>query len=844
MGEEKHFMKILLDRVKSVIGPSLFLTFTFFVFGPLQLYMTNADEFWFSFLDVLGICVLSGLVVFLVCIGVGYVIPEKWKPYYICLLFGLALAMYIQGNYVFTDYGTLDGESINWSQYKGTAVWNSILWAVCIVLPFVLRKLISKIWTVICEYVPYGIIAVQLITLITVGLTMEAKPVELTLSNKNIFELSKNDNTIVFILDCYDSAVYQEFIEKHPEYAQTLLNEFTYYPDTVGGATRTHFALPFILTGVLYQQGESYVEYIDRAFEETRFYDRLSNNAYSIGLYTKNDFVSPKMVGSISNIIDEGMKVGSYPKLAYYLYRFTSFSYFPHILKKAVWMYSGDFANAVDTSISEDSAYTIDDAKFYDNLVETGLTATSEKNAFRLYHLMGAHGPYTLSAQSDRVSQGTSQDEQLMGVMHILETYFNQMKELGIYDSANIIVMADHGERNVEQNPLLLVKQGQKTQEYTVDSRPVSYINNLPPTLLELIGESTTAGKSISQLTDEDNQKRYFYRQTGQNNVLVLREYVIEGNAQDQKTCAETGKVIPLYATDESNGDGYQLGTQLFFDNRATAMPYIVSGFSGNEPTHTWSNENESVLQLKMEEDVESDLYVTFEFAFAIKDRMRVSVYANDTLIGNYRIEQKQLSFVVPQESMDDSELVLCIQYWDAMIPAEVIPGGDVRNLALAYYSMVIDTYNPDNDLYLSPSIDMEKVDLIDFSAEGNSEDYLGTGWHGQEAERRWTSPAAEMTLVFEKGVYNTIQIDANPYAPSGPTKVFLNGQELGVIESNGSHTFTIPNDVVQEGEWQTLSFETEQATSPKEAGESEDGRLLGVFVSQIQLLRSDEVSG
>ena len=37
-----------LDNVLEVLLPSLFLSFTFFIFGPIEIYMTNISDFWFQ----------------------------------------------------------------------------------------------------------------------------------------------------------------------------------------------------------------------------------------------------------------------------------------------------------------------------------------------------------------------------------------------------------------------------------------------------------------------------------------------------------------------------------------------------------------------------------------------------------------------------------------------------------------------------------------------------------------------------------------------------------------------------------------------------------------------------
>ena len=701
--------------------------FTFFIAAPLQLYFTNSGELWFSVQSVFLICVCCGIFCFVLLSGMGLLLPPKVRRVYTALLLGGALALYVQGNLIPTDYGVLDGEGIDWTQYAGTAVWNTVLWVVCIAVPVVCTQLFPKAEKAILNYGSGILLAIQVIAVGIMGFTSQSPDKNMILTYDGAFELSQNENTIVFILDCYDSSTFSDFIEAHPQYCDALLADFVYYPDTVGGATRTEFALPYILTGLYYQEGESYQEYIDRSFSETELYSALKNENYSIGLYTDGKFVSPLLAGTIDNLTEDDMRIGSYPKLAYYLYRFAAFRYFPHILKKVAWMYSGDFNQAVEMNVTGGSSYTVDDVRFYTALSEQGLTAERSENAFRLYHLMGAHPPYTLNAHTERVQEGTSQDEQLQGVMNILETYFSQMKALGIYDDANIIIMADHGSKNAEQNPLLLLKRGAETTEYTVSRLPVSFAN-LKPTLLSLIGVNSEE-KSIFDLTEDDNQIRYFYRKSGGNRQLFLREYVIEGFAGDSNAVQTTGVEIPLYGSDASGGASYVLGTELYFDNRATALPYMESGFSGNEPAQTWANAEQSVLVIPLETPPDGDLVADFGLNALIQTPQRVSVSINDMLLNHYCIEGNSFCFFIPQEFLsEDDTLTIRFDHWDAMRPSDRIPGSDGRLLSIAFASMVIDRADQvKGGIYETPTFEPAEDETppnfsLDGSAEGSSE--------------------------------------------------------------------------------------------------------------------------
>lgn len=574
----------------------VFLSMTFFIFGPLSLYLTNRREMWFGLGDVLAVCALCGVVVPMVLWLLGRCIPsQRIREWYVCLLFGLTLALYVEGNYlsVFTDYGTLNGENVDWSTYGFTAIWNTIAWFLCIALPFVIRRLVRG-WKKVLLFLSLAVTGMQVIALgsmlVRDGTDGETVERNYSLTSKDMFDLSEDENFIIFILDYYDAKDFTDLLKNHPELKEEPFSNFVYYPDTVCTSARTPLALPNILTGKPYITEEPYNEYLAHSFESAPLYPTLEEADYDIGIYTRSEFVSPMMADRVVNMTDGRQQIGSWPKFAYYLYRFTAVRYFPHVLKRAVWMYSGDFDLAADTSSGESSAYIIDDARFYEKLTREGITTRNSVNAFRIYHLMGAHPPYTLDQNSRRADHETSMEEQELGVMNILNTYFDMMKELGIYESANIIVMADHGVYDQSQNSLLLIKHAMETPSFTVSDKAVSY-ENLMPTMVSFLGGTVEDGKTIDQLEVGDNEERMHYMErTGDWGTPHAVEYVIHGPAGDPASATATGKHYKVFAVGSAT-EPYELGTTLYFgfDHNATGNTYAVSGLLPIESNKTWS---------------------------------------------------------------------------------------------------------------------------------------------------------------------------------------------------------------------------------------------------------------
>ena len=120
------------------------LAFTLCLFGPLDLFFNNYEELWFHFQDIIGGVAVIALILFLCCTLLGTLLRGKLHSIYMALMFGGLLGLYVQGSFMNKDYGSLDGTAVDWSAYTGYGVVNTLIWAVCILLPLVLMLVLRE----------------------------------------------------------------------------------------------------------------------------------------------------------------------------------------------------------------------------------------------------------------------------------------------------------------------------------------------------------------------------------------------------------------------------------------------------------------------------------------------------------------------------------------------------------------------------------------------------------------------------------------------------------------------------------------------------------------------------
>ena len=825
----------------NVIGAliSAFFAITFSFFGPLGLYLSNVSEFWFSIGDIWFLPVIGGIITFLICFGISALFKGKAREVFHSFLFGVTLGLYIQGNWISTDYGVLDGKNIDWSKYSSVAIINSIIWVLCISLPIILRKKLINSWKKVISIISIFLVLVQVITLfaLLIMTDLNQNNYEAYLTTDGQFELSNNSNIIIFILDAFDSTFFSQLLEQNPE-IKDRFEDFTYYPDMVAGGATTKIAMPAILTGIPYTVPLSYKDYIDYAYTQTNLYKTLKDYNYNIGIYTLSTFVSSNHKNIIDNLITGKMKISSYSSLTKYLYKLTAFKYMPHILKNKFWLHS-DIFNELQSSNTA-TTWNSDNVLFFNRLKEEGIKIIDEGNSFKIYYLLGAHPPYNMNEFAERVTQEkTSQLRQAKGCLYIIEEYINQLKQAGIYENSTIIVMADHGDIGHHHNPLFLIKESGKNHKFETSYSPVSYYD-LHATLLYLItGEKKDNARTIFDFSEGDQRTRYFYFNASNNAVTSIIEYKITGFAGDDRTVLETGKVYSGN-TDNVNGDyNYILGTVLNFGPNGEAIKHCTKGFSGIDMNdYTWTDEKLAEMQFELSKVPSKDLVVkAYAMVYNHVGPQRMIVKVKDNIVhADIYDEISTIEFSIPKEMINDNNLKLNFEFPDAVCPQELYgPGFDARTLAFAFMTISISEGIHEADTISSYLLG----DVIEFKKGNDGTRYFKYGINKLNKNYAWSNGKKSWLIMKTDNSNNDLLCSIN-FAN------ILNNTQQILVSSNGlplyngtvtndkkSIEFIIPREAIISNII-SLDFEYPDAARPIDLGFNEDKRILAVAFNSI----------
>lgn len=470
------------DRIFRLLPPTIFLIFTFAIYMPSSLYLSNINDFALDYSKVLPLILMVSFVVLLIIYIIGFIIPVKRIfDSYVLIVFSLALGFYIQGNFLNPAFDSLNGNEIDWSAYKVNGIISILAWIICFVVPQVVYVLKKNVMDLIAKWGSYFVTAMQFVSLVVIILTTH-KTVsnDFAVTKNGEFELSENNNTIMFVVDTLDASWFEDMLLTN-DYYKDKLKDFTYFNDAVAGGSPTILGIPTLLTGKIDMHAEQDTsDYYKEAYGNSTLFKELQDSNCQVKLFTEFFYLDYCDKDNVDNLkMEQKYVVSSKKGFTETLYKFVSFYAMPQFLKQNFWLYTGDFSQYVTLQDNTSDLYQMDDPQFYKDYKKSGITTQNKKDTFVMYHLNGAHGPYVMDENANAVPQDSvGIDSQIRGSFKIITEFMDELKAKGLYDKSTIIITADHGGVDVYSNPAVLVKARNTQQnELAVSDSKITFAN-------------------------------------------------------------------------------------------------------------------------------------------------------------------------------------------------------------------------------------------------------------------------------------------------------------------------------------------------------------------------------
>ena len=324
---------------------------------------------------------------------------------------------------------------------------------------------------------------------------------EMVLTYENLHELSSGKNIVVFLVDRFDAKYYRKMEKKYPDFFQGL-DGFTYYNDYTSLHCRTYPGVASILTNLEHDYTSKKANAFDYFYSNGGTMRTLHDHGYTLNVYTETSYVY-----NDATLMSEYVSNTGYVSL------------------------SEEFLVGADATV--DLLERIKSRDFY---------TVDSKGQFTFIHLYGCHN-------TDKNSYENIED-----TFEIIYYYIEQMKTLGVYDDATIVITGDHAaalsdskyigkasssDDGTRVTAMLFKRSGDSGVALRRSEAQISQ-DELWATIFESEGMlSEKKGDSFFDIPEgEDRERRYLfymYKNAKNNNLKYSQviEYKITGTAND-----------------------------------------------------------------------------------------------------------------------------------------------------------------------------------------------------------------------------------------------------------------------------------------------------------------------
>ena len=563
-------------RLHLVAFPALLGPFVLFLLGPHTIYDTNRSEFSAGFTDIawpwLLMAVGGGWAILL---GIGCVVcllSDRLARLYAALLFAVGVLVWAQGNLLVADYGLLFGEGLDLSRHIWRAPYELGLWAGGVGLAVVFARRVSTVAAVGSQL----LIALQMIALLLPIFTPDREThVDAPgwrFPPGEIYQLSRDHNVIHIVLDAFLSETFGEVIEREPRTFDRDFSGFIFFADHLGAFPTTRASMPAMLTGLAYRNERPLDTFILENIKDRSIFSVLAGHGYHINAVTFHGQEHPPALfptGQTTVRYTIPTPYGGYRDYLQFataqLVDLSLFRHVPHGFKS--WVYN-DQAWLLGSWYSEQrrarNARASNHAAFLEEFAGR-MTVAQDEPVYTFIHVALPHPPYVVDAECAFIGPQRASRASYAGqgrcALAVVQTLFDRLRTLGVYDRTAIVLTSDHGwnklrpdhplegvttpggnldDVGVRAMPLLAVKPTGSSGPLRTSYAPTA-ITDIPATILDLISirNDQLPGRSALQIDPNVSRRRTYARHSWENAawgrayVDLLHVFSIDGRITD-----------------------------------------------------------------------------------------------------------------------------------------------------------------------------------------------------------------------------------------------------------------------------------------------------------------------
>ena len=576
MADQNNSKLSIFRKTLSVLPPAIFILLNIFLFGPFTIYQGNIDEFAFSFPSIIRNFLFPSLILVSIVTMLGLFLSPKLHKRYVVILFMFGILIWLQGNIFVWDYGVFGKGEINWATAEGRKWIDTTTWIVLLLSAIIFYK---QLYTITRSA---SILFVSLQTILLIYYSVQQPEIwkEKAISSRTpegIYQFSSKQNVIHIILDELQSDIFQRVIAEDPNHYNSVFEGFTFFKEATGSFPTTIMSIPAYLSGQVYQTDVTIQDFVDTVYKGKTIPNVLFNKGYEVDLAAEQAWYG---YGRHTNWyyipVPYGVAIDEYEQAnTDFMLNLILFRCSPYYVKRAI---AGKLPEVAFFNQKEEQSYDalrhFSHKSFLQDLIDS-MSVKRDKPLYKLIHLTTTHWPTVLNNNCEYAGEilpftwKNIEIQAKCSLDHFI-VYLDKLKSLGIYDSALIIVNADHGywkipnsksqvslqnldkqldkdfrdeedfaEKMCASAPLMLIKLPHaKGPMKTSDALTAIY--DMPATLSSLLhlNEKFT-GKSVFEIDSNEVRDRRFYyyyeiNLRGDKYFDRVDEYLIKGKARDR----------------------------------------------------------------------------------------------------------------------------------------------------------------------------------------------------------------------------------------------------------------------------------------------------------------------
>ncbi len=539
------------------------------LFPPLTLYLGNREEFTAPLLTILAVYLPPALFLTAVVAALGGASSERGFSRFVSVLGAIAALLWLQGNILVWSYGVLDGSSIRWTEHAWRGVLDASVWIAVLLAAIYAHERLGKTLVAVAA-VTFGIqLLAAAVSLNAAGDVLAGTDRSRAAEDQRaLFRFSSGDNVVQIVMDGFQSDIFAEILRDSDNAALLeALDGFTFFEDHMGVFPYTEMTLPAMMAGKIYRNQVPKDEFTTDAMRGPTILNAAYAAGYEIDIaapvslesvYTRGAYSNSLAIANNRHVSERDYVLNDSAKLA----DLALFRVVPHFAKALVYR---DALWILQSRIAGEGYLQLQyfaDLAFLEQLA-ANMTADRPVPVYKLLHLMLSHRPTVGNERCEYDGRRETERHTVMvqarcGLKHVADV-LQRMRELGIYDRAVIVLMADHGawihpEGYVDAGtddaaptpltvgmalPVLAIKPRAARGPLAVSAAPTSIID-VPKTIATLTGIEAGFG-GLDAFAIESDQVRvrshliygYGRNPDREGYLFPISEYEVDGSPFD-----------------------------------------------------------------------------------------------------------------------------------------------------------------------------------------------------------------------------------------------------------------------------------------------------------------------